>query len=412
MHRVIKGATKSHCDEEQDVRDKPTTSVVYCMEPAAYDTLTNYLARQDRFRDHFLALLFQICFTMECIFIKWPGFRHNDLKDDNILVHKSAVVKGCVEYRIHGQTFWVPALGATAVLADFGLSSINGQLFDNYTMIEQEWSNPSYGINGHRNHCTDLYSLMTYLRHVHRYRLDDALSNQLAVIFGQLRKNDETFRLMCSDTTMPTMKQFLLELNIFDHFKKRPANVVATFIAPTRVAPMLSVPAYIEPSEFEMRACPLMRPRQSTYEVVMRGIASATYFAQCAPLYPSHDQEMPCEFTKRSSDTILAYVADLPYSDQKLDPTKKNAFIKNVGKVACDFLTSYHVPYRWWHAVYTCAFVDVAQMTGVHGPNDDVWGIVTWTDFWKSLNEVDYENIEILHFILQWQWIHHAHAHL
>ncbi len=418
--KIVRGVTKAHAGEI----DSPTSSVIYCMEPAAYDTLTSYLSQLDQpqFRLHFLVLLFQICFTLECIFIKWPSFRHNDLKDDNVLIHKSPHLTGYTEYKVrrtvelcllhlfgaylcghfhqvHGKSFWLPAIGATAVIADFGLSCIAGQMFDNYTTVEQEWNNPSYGINARCNQTADLYSLITYLRHVHRYTIPDSLMTKMSVVFGQPKRSkmkldcslecdlccslccclccslecdlccslccclccslesdlccslflccsdDATFRLMSSDTTMPTVKEFLCELGFFDEFLVKPhhRSVRERYAAPTMVAPVM----VMQSVTFELRGCPVFKPRDgSSFEEIMTGIPSAQYFAHCPPLVGVDENCEGCIYAIKSGTHLLSMIRTGPFALQKLSVVKLNDFMSNVEKVASEFLTSYEVPYK------------------------------------------------------------------
>tara|TARA_B110000977_G_scaffold201647_1_gene297475 strand:- start:4168 stop:5370 length:1203 start_codon:yes stop_codon:yes gene_type:complete len=88
-------------------------------------------------------LLFQIISVLAIIHAKYPSFRHNDLKANNILIHKIGKNKiskfNKYQYKINGQKYIVPNIGYQVKIWDFDFSTIPG-LIDN-SKVEAEWTN-------------------------------------------------------------------------------------------------------------------------------------------------------------------------------------------------------------------------------------------------------------------------------
>ena len=84
-------------------------------------------------------ILFQIIFTLAVIQKKYPGFRHNDLKANNILVQITQKPKEeqFFQYKFENKEFHIPDLGLQTRLWDFDFSSIP-------KMIENQKVNASW----------------------------------------------------------------------------------------------------------------------------------------------------------------------------------------------------------------------------------------------------------------------------
>jgi hypothetical protein len=90
---------------------------------------------------HWRGLFFQILSVLAIIHAKYPNFRHNDMKANNILVNKIPVSKknNKFKYIINGQTYIVPSVGFQIKLWDFDFATIPG-LIDN-SKVEAKWTN-------------------------------------------------------------------------------------------------------------------------------------------------------------------------------------------------------------------------------------------------------------------------------
>lgn len=70
-------------------------------------------------------MFFQLIFTLATIQKKYPSFRHNDLKANNILMQKHPYKKhSVVKYCLNGITYLVPNLGFSIQICDFDFSCI------------------------------------------------------------------------------------------------------------------------------------------------------------------------------------------------------------------------------------------------------------------------------------------------
>jgi hypothetical protein len=90
---------------------------------------------------HWRGLFFQILSVLAIIHAKYPSFRHNDMKANNILVNKIPISKknNKFKYIINGQTYIVPSVGFQIKLWDFDFATIPG-LIDN-SKVEAKWTN-------------------------------------------------------------------------------------------------------------------------------------------------------------------------------------------------------------------------------------------------------------------------------
>jgi len=89
-----------------------------------YMDLHSYMQTDIKYNE-FVSLLFQLYYTLACIQYHHPGFKHNDLKSDNILVFKPETYKINYyhEYKIYGKTFYLPADCMQLKIMDFDMTS-------------------------------------------------------------------------------------------------------------------------------------------------------------------------------------------------------------------------------------------------------------------------------------------------
>ena len=105
-------------------------------------------------------MFFQLIFTLSIILEKYPNFRHNDLKVDNILVtitDKKYV--GNYLYFIDNKYYSLPNIGFQIKLWDFDLSCIKGKI-DNYKVNNME----EFGIRDTKNQYYDLHCFFNFLK--------------------------------------------------------------------------------------------------------------------------------------------------------------------------------------------------------------------------------------------------------
>ena len=89
---------------------------------------------------HWRCIFFQFLSVLAIIQSKYPGFRHNDLKANNLLVHEIPIIPNFDKYKyiINGQGYVVPNIGFQLKLWDFDFATIPG-IIDN-SKVEAEWT--------------------------------------------------------------------------------------------------------------------------------------------------------------------------------------------------------------------------------------------------------------------------------
>lgn len=111
--------------------------------------VTSFLARF-KARDRVMrALIFQVLYTLACLQELFPGFRHNDLSTNNVLIKAWGSV-GAVRYTYGTTSFFVSGVPFKAALTDFDFTHVPGSdvmtnervLSGNYSISAEH--NPSY----------------------------------------------------------------------------------------------------------------------------------------------------------------------------------------------------------------------------------------------------------------------------
>ena len=90
---------------------------------------------------HWRTIFFQILSVLAIIHAKYPSFRHNDMKANNILIHNIDVDENNKKYlyKINQQHYIVPNIGFQIKLWDFDFACIPG-IVDN-SKVEADWTN-------------------------------------------------------------------------------------------------------------------------------------------------------------------------------------------------------------------------------------------------------------------------------
>jgi hypothetical protein len=87
-------------------------------------------------------IIFQILSVLAIIQNKYPSFRHNDMKANNILLHKISKTptekSNKYRYKINGQKYVVPNIGYQIKLWDFDFACIPGYIEN--TKVSAEWT--------------------------------------------------------------------------------------------------------------------------------------------------------------------------------------------------------------------------------------------------------------------------------
>lgn len=93
------------------------------------------------FRD-WKVIIFQILFTLALVHEKYPSFRHNDMKANNILVHytniKNNKTNSFYRYKIDNVAFIIPNIGLQIKIWDFDFACIDGIVENN--KVNSDWT--------------------------------------------------------------------------------------------------------------------------------------------------------------------------------------------------------------------------------------------------------------------------------
>ena len=104
---------------------------------------------------HWRVFFFQLVSTLAVILRRYPAFRHNDLKANNVLVHRiEAHRKSKHRYSVNGKRYVVPNVGIQVKLWDFDFACIPG-LVDN-SKVSARWTD-KINIRPIRNQYYDIH---------------------------------------------------------------------------------------------------------------------------------------------------------------------------------------------------------------------------------------------------------------
>ena len=111
---------------------------------------------------HWRTILFQILSVLAVIHSKYPSFRHNDMKANNILIHNIDVDQNSKKYlyKINNQTYVVPNIGFQIKLWDFDFACIPG-IVDN-SKVKADWTK-KINISPEQNRYYDIHYFLNTL---------------------------------------------------------------------------------------------------------------------------------------------------------------------------------------------------------------------------------------------------------
>ena len=107
-------------------------------------------------------VLFQILSVLAVIQAKYPGFRHNDLKANNILIQniEARNKNNKFKYKINGNIYIIPNIGFQIKIWDFDFSCIEG-IVEN-TKVDADWTD-KINISSNKNRYYDVHYFMNTL---------------------------------------------------------------------------------------------------------------------------------------------------------------------------------------------------------------------------------------------------------
>jgi hypothetical protein len=105
-------------------------------------------------------IFFQILSVLAIIQTKYPEFRHNDMKANNILIHNNNITNNKYIYKINNQIYIVPNIGYQIKLWDFDFASIKN-VIDN-SKVNADWTN-KINISSDKNRYYDIHYFINTL---------------------------------------------------------------------------------------------------------------------------------------------------------------------------------------------------------------------------------------------------------
>lgn len=107
-------------------------------------------------KNHWTIIFFQILYTLAVIHKKYPNFRHNDMKANNILVEipNTSKINGGYQYELGNVIFYVPDIKLRIKLWDYDFSCIGGIIDNN--KVNSEWAN-DLNITDRKNQYYDIH---------------------------------------------------------------------------------------------------------------------------------------------------------------------------------------------------------------------------------------------------------------
>lgn len=100
-------------------------------------------------------IFFQLLSVLAVIQDKYPQFRHNDLKANNVLLHKTNINKQVRRYCIAGEIYGVTNIGYEIKLWDFDFASIKGVIEN--AKVDEEWSTKLCNVTSQQNKYYDMH---------------------------------------------------------------------------------------------------------------------------------------------------------------------------------------------------------------------------------------------------------------
>jgi serine/threonine protein kinase len=103
---------------------------------------------------HWRTIFYQFLSVLAIIQAKYPSFRHNDLKGNNLLINLIDMSKKKYKYIINGQIYIVPNIGFQIKLWDFDFACIPKIV--NNSKVDSEWTN-KINITSQQNRYYDIH---------------------------------------------------------------------------------------------------------------------------------------------------------------------------------------------------------------------------------------------------------------
>ena len=439
-HRVVQNVLQKKIDKQAK------HSVVGYMEHAHHEDVHSFFDKNERENVDMLArvILFQVTYTLVAIYKVFPRFRHNDLKDDNVLLQLGPNT-GVAHYKMSIDSIWkmnvdffVPCIGVRALLGDFDFSCIAG-LIDNGKVLEENFNTPTIHVNTRRDHGADIFTFICTLLESIEHKLSDEFKQQLNKLYplGQLKKfkNNENFSHATPSMshTLPSAQRILMSDLFICFRKKKNDNAIETWHI-TCENDMIAFPpwdpnALVEaavplrtnvkkhPIKDMVRKVPLIYPRNGQRRLKRVPVnPSMAYFSTWKTKPKDLDDHFQDpQLFKMSYWNRIKPALEMVYLEKKdkrkkrtqvgffMPKEKMKSFLERVLEIGSTFIDNHWVSPNLWPLVFTMSFVDTVWEHDEYISIDQTcWYMDSWCDHWKS--DVKFTKRQMLQFALQWSW--------
>ena len=439
-HRVVQSVLPKKIDKQAK------HSVVSYMEHAHHEDVRSFLEKNEKQNLDMLSrvILFQVTYTLVAIYRVFPLFRHNDLKDDNVLLQIGPNT-GFVHYKVSIDNIWkmnvdffVPYVGVRALLGDFDFSCIAG-LIDNGKVLEENFNTPTIHVNARKDHGADIFTFICTLLGSIGHKLSDDFKQELNKLYplGQLQsfKNNENYSHATPSMshTLPSAQRILMSDFFLRFRKKKSENVIENWHLTCEndmiVFPSWNPNALVEaaaplrknvkthPIKEMVRKIPLIYPRNGQrYLKKVPVNPSMAYFStwKTKPKDLDNRFQNPQSF-KLSYWNRIKPAFEMVYLEKKdnrkkrtqvgffMPKEKMKSFLERVLEIGSTFINNHWVSPDLWPLVFTMAFVDTVWEHDEYISIDQTcWYMDSWCEHWKS--DIKFTKRQMLQFALQWSW--------
>lgn len=134
-----------------------------CFMEVFHDDMTKFLTRRAYTEDSLRAMIFQVVYTLAALQKRLPGFRHNDLSTNNVLVKKLRH-RPLLSYTFDGVTYYV-SNNILPALSDYDFTNVP----NHPELTNERVYSGKYKVDGKRNDSYDThFFLKSVLKCIHR----------------------------------------------------------------------------------------------------------------------------------------------------------------------------------------------------------------------------------------------------